>query len=303
MGAGAVGGWYGAKLAAAGNDVTFVARGAHLAALEKAGAVVIRGLEGEWRAPVEAVETPADAGSRIDLALLTVKARDHAAAMDLLYPVIETTGTGTLVLTLQNGIDLHESLYERFGPAALWGIARIGAGIAEPGVIEHTGLGDLIAGEPAGGASARTAGVARMFEEAGVSCVVSEAIRRELWTKLVWNAAFNSVGALGLCTVGECLERAPLRALLAEALREGLAVARAEGIDLPDEMAEAMLAFSATIGAVRTSMMQDRLRGAETEHELLGGSVVRRGRAHGVAAPVLETLTRLLAGTGPRPVS
>jgi len=295
LGAGGVGGYFGAKLAVAGNEVTFVARGAHLAALRAQGGIVVHGAHGEWRAAAEAVEEPADAGSKIDLALLAVKARDHAAAMDLLYPVVEPTGSGTTVLNLQNGIDLHESLYERFGPAVLWGSARIGAGIAAPGVIDHVALGDVVLGEPAGGASARAAGVARLFEAAGVGCTVSEEIRRDLWIKLTWNAAFNAVGALAGKTVGACVESPPLRALLVDAMREAIAVARAEGVDLPDETADAMLAFSAAIGAVKTSMLQDRLRGAATEHELLGGSVVRRGAAHGVAAPVLATLTRLLS--------
>jgi 2-dehydropantoate 2-reductase len=307
MGAGGVGGWYGAKLAAAGHHVAMVARGAHLAALQEAGAIVVREPDGrEWRAPVDAVEEPVDAGTKVDLALLAVKARDHAAAMDLLYPVVHPSGEGTLVLTLQNGIDLHESLLERFGGAALWGVARIGAGIAAPGVIEHVAMGELTIGEPKGGASTRIAAVARMFEAAGVPCQVSEDVRRDLWVKLAWNAAFNAVGALAGKTVGECLESEPLRAVIADGMREALAVASAEGVTLPampDTMIEAMLGFSASIGGVRTSMLQDRLRGAETEHDALSGAVARRGAAHGVATPVNATLTRLLAGLALRALS
>lgn len=302
VGPGGVGGYFGARLAQGGEEVVLAGRGAHGEALRKAGAVVVREPDGsEWKAPVRGVRSPSEAPPGVDLALLCVKARDHEAALADLAPVVDREGKGLVLLNLQNGIDLHERLLARFGPPVVWGIARIGSGVASPGVIDHMGEGHLIIGEPAGGASPRTAAIAARFERSGVRCRVSGSIRVDLWRKLLWNAAFNSMGGVTNLDVGECLARPALRSLLRDVMREVQAVARAEGVELPGDAIDAALTFSEGIPGVRTSMQQDRRRGVPMEYEILSGAVARRGEAHGVPTPLNQALTRLLEGLSQPP--
>ncbi len=285
MGSGGVGGYYGARLAQAGHEVVFVARGAHAEAIRRSGLRVKSELGDALVQPARVVEDPAQAGTA-DLVVVAVKLWDSETAARSLQPIV---GAQTTALSLQNGVDKDEVLAKALGRAhVIGGVTHIGAVIAEPGVIVHTGkLQRITLGELDGQSRPRLQAIVAALQGAQIEAVASDDIRRVTWEKFVFLTALSGLTALTRKPVGEVRAHPATRALLLEALRETSAVARAEGVALdpgvPDQQLKMMDGLAPGMLA---SMAQDLLRGRRLELEWLSGAVVRRGEARQVPTPV-----------------
>ncbi len=296
MGAGAVGGFYGAKLArAAGPDteVWLIARGEHLARIRAAG-LLVKSFEGDFRVHPAATDEPASLGPA-DLILNCVKTYDLEASCRLLASNI---GPETTLLTLQNGVEAPERAAALIGRRhLLGGIAYLGSRLAGPGLIEHTALGQLAIGELDGSMTPRLGRLQGLFGSCGIPCRLSPDIMLDMWKKLVWNVGFNAICALTRLTAQEVLAKAEGEGLVREAMAELVQVARARGTPLSLEAAERNIELTRRLGPITPSMAQDILRGKPTEIEEMNGAVVRLGVAAGVPTPVnrlLASLVRLI---------
>lgn len=296
-GTGAVGGYFGALLARGGHDVTFVARGATLAALQADGLTVELGTETLHLAPVRAVERPADA-PRPELILVCVKSYDSPAAGAALRPVVDAD---TIVLSLQNGVENEDVLARGLGvPPLMVALTRIGVAMTAPGRIVYSGRGTIVFGEPDGTESPRARRAADAFAAAGISHQLRTDVLVAAWEKLAWNAGFNAVTTLTRSTVGEALAAEGSRTLVVESMEEVDAVAIALGIPVRRTRTAAVLDDSASgLPDFETSMLQDLRRGRRLEHDALNGAVVRAARRAGVATPVNAALSALLARLDP----
>ncbi|WP_437646648.1 ketopantoate reductase family protein [Sorangium sp. So ce362] len=296
VGAGAVGGYFGARLALAGEDVTFVARGAHAEAMRSRG-LVIRTPSGELRTPPLRV-TPLD-GARgpFDLALIAVKWPSLPAVSAELPGLLAADG---LAAPLLNGLDSEDAVAREVGESrVIAAIAYMSAGLSGPGEI------DTLAPTRAGlapyrpGQEARVEAIAALLERAGIPVRRGSSYRAMLWEKMVWNAPFNAICALTGQRAGAAVER--MEDLARAAMLEVIAVARAEGAEISEATADAMIALTrAEFPLTEPSMLQDVRAGRATEVEILQGAVVERGRRAGVDTPVLRTLAALVRGLSPR---
>jgi 2-dehydropantoate 2-reductase len=293
MGSGGVGGYIGARLAAAGQDATFIARGAHLAAIREHGLALRSALGDVLIRPAQASDDPAAIGP-LDLVIFAVKLYDTEAAAAALEPLL---GPGTGVVTLQNGVDSCGVLARVIGPDhVIGGVAHIAAVIAEPGVIRHTGtMATFIFGELDGARSERVAALAAALQAAGVEHRVSADIQRDIWDKMAFLAPFAGLTALIRLPIGKVREDAETRAMLRDGLREACAVARAKGIALPDDFVERTLARCDRLPyEMKSSMLQDLERGRRLELPWLSGALVRLGRELGVPTPIHGLITAAL---------
>ncbi len=284
VGAGGVGGGYGAALAHAGADVTFIARGAHLAAMKKDGLRVESVRGNSHLQPTQATEHPAEVGP-VDYVLFCVKLWDVESAGAAIKPMI---GPDTAVITLQNGVDAHERLIPILGTRAVMpGVANISATIAEPGLIRQTGtVMRMVFGEPDGSRSPRAVALAEMCKKAGIDGVLSEAILTELWIKFVLLAANAGVMALTRLPVGKLRDDADANAMFGAAYEESAAVGRALGVALPADIVDRAFAFNRNAPPhLMASMAVDLLRGNRIELPWLSGKVVELGRKHNVPTP------------------
>ncbi len=284
VGAGGVGGGYGAALAQAGADVTFIARGAHLAALRQDGLRVESVRGNAHLKPVQATERPAEVGP-VDYVLFCVKLWDVESAGLAIKPMI---GSDTAVITLQNGVDAHERLIPILGARAVMpGVANISATIAGPGLIRQTGtVMRMVFGEPDGSRSPRAAAFAEMCGKAGIDGVLSEAILTDLWIKFVLLASNAGVMALTRLPVGKLRDDADINTMFRAAYEEVAAVGRALSVTLPTDIVERTLTFNRNAPPqLMASMAVDLLRGNRIELPWLSGKVVELGRKHNVPTP------------------
>ncbi len=297
LGAGAVGGYFGGRLAAGGHEVTLVARGANLDALRRNG-VTLQLPAGTCRPPgVRAVGSPADAPPA-DLVLVCVKSYDTPAVAAALRPAV---GPDTIVLSLQNGVENEAILAAALGlPPLLVGLTFIGVELVAPGVVHYTGRGEVVFGEPDGGESPRARRLADAFAAAGVPHQLRRDVTAVAWEKLAWNAAFNAVTTLTASTVGAALAHPGSRDLILGTMSETDAVATGLGVPVRRGRLARVLEESATeMPDFATSMLQDLRRGRRLEHDALNGAVVRGAARAGVAAPLNRTLVRLLGRLDP----
>jgi len=286
LGTGAVGGYFGGRLAQAGEDVAFVARGRQLAALREGG-LRIASPRGDFHLQrVNATDDPAEIGP-VDLVFFTVKlwSTDEAAAR--LGPLI---GPDTAVLSLQNGVEANDALARSVGREHLMGgVCYIAASLDGPGAVRQTGpMARLVFGEPLGRKTRRAeaflAACARA--KAWFDTELSPDIDRVIWEKFVFIVGLSAMTALTRRSIGPVRADPDTRAMLLDVLREAVAVGRAKGIDLPPDFAEQRLAFMDTLPPGMTSSMHHDLeRDSRIEVAWLSGAVVRLGRALGVAAP------------------
>ena len=294
MGSGGVGGYYGGMLARQGHEVTFVARGAHLAAMRERGLEVRVGGESLPVEPTRAVERPAEAGGEFDLVIFSVKTYDMTAAAEALRPVV---GPRTVILPLQNGVDAIDELSAVLGPEqVLGGTTQIGARILEPGVIERfSPFCEVTLGEPGGGVSERVQTIAAALAEVGVKAIASEDVQRALWEKFMLLAPLASLTSACVVPSGQVRE-VPEGAALFRALRaEVAAVGRAAGVNLPETSIEAVEQFFQNLPATHTTSMQRDFEGQRrVELEHLAGTVVRRGDALGVDTPKFDVVYAIL---------
>jgi 2-dehydropantoate 2-reductase len=289
MGSGGVGGYFGARLAASGEDVRFVARGAHLDAMRRDGLKIESKLGDLVVKPVRASVAPAELGPA-DLVVIAVKLGDTDSAIEAVRPLMRE---GTSVVSFQNGVGAIEALTRAFGPApVIGGVAQIAAEIAGPGHIRQTGtLARLVVGEPNGGSSARVETLVAAAKNAGIDVIASDDITRAIWEKFVFLASFSGVTTLARRPKGVILSDPDLRQLYADALTEAVAVARARGAALPVEHAERALKFTDGLPAeMKSSMFGDLERGNRLEVEYLSGAVARLGAETGVKTPVHQAI-------------
>jgi len=295
LGAGAVGSYYGAKLARSGIDVTLVARPLHVEAIERDG---LRVLEGgvEWRADVRAVPDIA-AASAADVVLVTVKTPDTTAAAAALARCVSPTAR---ILSLQNGVDNAGRIASVVANPVYAAVVYVGVQMDGPGRVRHTGRGDLVIGAPRavaalGDSEADLRAIAAMFEGAGILCPVDADIEAALWTKLTLNCAFNAISALGSSTYGRMAASPPVRSVMETVVREAVAVARAAGAPLDaDGLVAATWELAASMPDQYSSTAQDVQRGKATEIDALNGFVAMRGAELGVDAPVNRALHALV---------
>jgi 2-dehydropantoate 2-reductase len=289
IGAGGVGGPFGVALAKAGGDVTFVARGAHLAAMRTRGLKVL-GPRGDIHlAPTQATDEPATIGP-VDFVLFCVKLWDVESAGAVIRPLV---GPDTAVIPLQNGIDASDRLIPILGKdAVMGGVAHISATIAEPGVIRQTGgFMRLVFGELDGRSSSRGAALHSLCHSAGFDSVNSSEIQTAMWEKFVLLATNSSVVALTRLPFGKLRDDPEVFVLFERGVAEVAAVGRARGVDLPADIESRML------GATRNfppemlpSMAVDLMRGNKLELPWLAGKVVALGRELGVPTPTYDVM-------------
>lgn len=285
MGAGGTGGYFGAKLARSGADVTFVARGAHLAAIRERGLRVKSLVEGEWAVRARAVEAlhgmpPAD------LVLFCVKSFDTEHAAKVIRPVV---GQDTGVLPVQNGVDHVDRLARLLGSEhVLGGVAQVFATIEAPGVIAHSLLGRLIFGEMDGRESPRARAFLDACERASIPAELSPHIRRALWQKYVFIAAQAGMTALTRCPVGAIRSVPEPRRMYRLILEEMAQLARAAGAGLDEHVVETVMKMlDAQAPHVYTSLYHDLTHGKRLELEALHGHAVRLGERHAIPTPML----------------
>lgn len=285
MGSGGVGGYFGAYLARAGHDVTFVARGAHLEAIRRSG-LRLEGPRGDIAlAPGGATDDPATLKGPADVILFTVKLYDTESAGRLIRPVI---GPETMVVNLQNGVDGPDRLAAVVGDGAvLGGAAYVSALIAEPGVVRYTSdMSRIVFGELDGRASQRSVAFRDACREAGFDADVTDDIRATLWNKFVLLATNAGLTTLLRKPAGEVYTDPEIMALAQAMMREVEAVARAEGINVAPDAVERAVALSRSFPpGMYASMYHDLDRGRPIEVASLSGLVARRGAALGVAVP------------------
>lgn len=293
VGAGGVGGYFGARLAAAGADVALIARGAHLASI-RANGLVVESQLGNLRQKIRAEADPAAIGPA-DIVLLAVKMWDVESTVAQIKPLV---GPETHIVTLQNGIDSPRMLAAAFGAArVLGGVAHIATTIAAPGTIRHTGALARISLGAFGDRENKTAAAfVEQAKAAGIDAVHSLDIAQTIWLKFVFLSAFSAVTAATRLSKGALWPIDETRELVATLVAEAIAVARAEKIDLPADALDKTLAqIGALPDGMKASMLHDLERGAKLELPWLSGTVVRLARGHGLAAPAHAALLAVLA--------
>jgi 2-dehydropantoate 2-reductase len=285
MATGGVGGYFGARLAAAGEDVHFIARGAHLAAL-RADGLKLKSANGDLHLrPVAATDDPAMIGA-VDIVLFAVKQYDTVSAATAIVPLI---GASTAVISLQNGMDRSDPLRAILGGAhVMGGVAYItGAEVASPGVITHVGsVARLIFGEFGGSASPRAERFLDACTGAGIDATLSTDVAKEMWAKFALLSAFGGVSSVLRKPIGAIVGDPDTRKLLTDAIAETVVVAKANGVDLgADYMARQQSLVAKMLPQTRSSMQIDLEHRRRLELEWLSGAVARFGDEAGVPTP------------------
>ena len=285
IGSGGTGGYFGGLLARAREEVTFIARGAHLEALCMRGLTVKSRLAGTFTLPVRATDTPYEVGP-VDLILFCVKTYHTDTAAESIRPLI---GAETMLLSLQNGVDNAERIAQIAGHnSGLGAVGYVVSAIEAPGVIAQTaGPGKIILGELAGGTSVRIERLHSVLQGAEIAAEVHPNVRIAIWQKFLFICAFSGVTALTRVPIGPILTDQVTHALFRGTLEEVEAVARTGGIELPKDCVERALATAAAVEPWgRGSLFHDLTHGLRLELEALNGEVVRRGREHDIQTPL-----------------
>ncbi|MCC7016221.1 MAG: 2-dehydropantoate 2-reductase [Rhodospirillales bacterium] len=293
VGTGGIGGYFGARLKAAGESVAFLARGAHLAAMRRDG-LRLKSALGDLRVyPVEASEDARAIGP-VDFAVVAGKLYDTDAAAEACRALI---GPNTSVVSLQNGVTAVDTLAKAVGAERVFGgVAYIMATIEEPGTIVHTGtMARLVLGELQGGTSARVAALASSFRRAGVEIEENPDISAAIWTKFAFLAPLSGITALTRTTAGPIRQDPGARGLFKKAIAETVALARARKVTLPPDATERAMAFLDGLPAdMGSSMLYDLRHGKRLELPWLSGAVARLGREADVPTPTHDFIVAAL---------
>lgn len=294
MGSGGVGGYFGARLAAGGADVHFVARGAHLDAMRSQGLTIEGGPSPLHLSRVQATSDPSSIGPA-DFVLMGVKLWDTADAIEQIKPIV---GPQTTVISFQNGVLKDRYLIEAFGaPRIMGGVGYVATTIDRPGVIRQTGpMQRLLFGELDGKSSDRGQRLLDACLKGGIAAQLSPDIRREIWQKYVFLVGLSGTTTTIRKPIGPIRENPQTRAFLLDVMREVVAVARAQGIDLPSDYAEQRLVLADDVAHDMTSSMHHDLeRGNRLEVRWLSGGVVELGAAVNVPTPLNRAIADILA--------
>jgi 2-dehydropantoate 2-reductase len=284
MGAGAVGCYYGAMLARAGNKVTLIGRPQHVDAVKRSG-LRLQTVDFDQALQLEASTEP-DAVRGAQLVLFTVKSTDTEAAGKALAPHLERD---TPIVTLQNGVDNAERLAATLGREVIPAVVYAAVEMAGAGHVRHHGRGELVIGRGAGSEA-----IADTFRAASVPIEISDNVAGALWAKLIVNCAYNALSAITQLPYGRLVQSAGVPAVMQDVVEECLAVAEAARVNVPGDMHEATRRIAQTMPGQYSSTAQDLARGKKTEIDHLNGFVVRKGEALGVPAPVNRVLLALV---------
>ncbi len=294
IGSGGVGGYFGARLARGGADVTFLARGAHLAALRAHGIAVEGGPETIAVNPVRATDDPATIGAA-DLVLFAVKLWDTEAVLKQIRPVM---GPATSIISFQNGVLKDSYLRAQYDPSQIMGgVGYVATTIDRPGVIRQTGpMQRLIFGEFDGQRSARGEAFLKACLAGGINAELSPDIRREIWQKYVFLVGLSATTTTIRVPIGPIRGNPQTRNFLLDIMKEVVAVGRAHGVDLPENYAEHRLALADDVAPDMTSSMHhDLQRGNRLEVRWLSGGVVELGKQVSVPTPLNRAVADILA--------
>ncbi len=292
VGAGSVGGFFGAHLAKAKADysLSFLLRPKTLAAVQARG-LTIRSATGTFTVHPQASSDPRALPSP-DLVILSVKAYDLDEVMAQLAPVLTDR---TVVLTLQNGVDTEDRLLARLKrDAVVGGVAYIYSKIVEPGVIDHYKKGAVAIGELSGVETPRLLAIRDVFAAAGIPCQLTKDVRRTKWEKMCWNCVFNPLTVLIDDKVAKAIDQPELLRVVHRIVNEIVAVAAASGVALPADMADRVVKWTQEIRDIHTSMYDDWKAGRPTEIDYLNGMMSAMGASLGVPTPVNDTMTALI---------
>ena len=297
IGAGAVGGYYGAMLARSGQQVSFVARGAHLEAIRERGLRIESESVGSFTVTAAAESDAARIGP-VDLVLFTVKTYDNATALQQIPPLLRED---TIVLTLQNGVDSAGEVAAVAGERrTIAGAAYIATAVEAPGLIRQTGshrrivFGECFGDVPAA-ASARVRAIEQVMKAADIHAEAVADVRVPIWEKFVYLAPFAAFTGAARLPIGPIWTDPDGRASFLAAVEEVAAVARASGVAVAPDLRQRIEDYTATIPpATRSSLLIDLSQGKRIEIESLAGSVVRRGAALGLPTPRMAALYAVL---------
>lgn len=283
-GTGAVGGYFGGRLAQAGNNVTFIARGKHLEAIKNKG-LQVKSIKGDFTVyPAKATDNLYEVGEP-DLILIAVKAGQVADAARALKSYV---GVNTTILPLQNGISAPEHLIDAFGKhKVLGGLCKIFSQIEDYGIINHSGYEpSIVFGELDNDRSERAMAIFNLFKEAGIEALIPEDIIVEMWKKYLFICTTSSVGAISRSTFGEMRGTDETREIMKKVLTELYSVGKKMGINLPDNIVDKTLTFIDSLPDDATASMQrDIMAGRPSELEEQTGAIVRLGKKMKVPTP------------------
>ena len=292
VGAGGVGGYYGARLASVGTEVGLIARGKHLAAIRERG-LRVRADDGDFTVRVAASDDPAEIGP-CDAVLFCVKSYDTDQAAALLGPLLKPE---TGVVSLQNGVDNEERIAAQIGREhVLGGASFILVHIAEPGIVEQVGsVRRVIFGELDGSRGERVTRLLTEFRKAEIDTDLADDIRVVLWDKFAYLCALAGLTAITRLPIDKLLAVPQTRNLFREVVREVALVARAEGVELADDIVDQKTAFAEALGPDSfSSLHHDLVTGHRLELDALHGELTRRAARHGILVPASEMIYSLL---------
>jgi len=284
MGAGSVGCFFGAMLARAGFPVTLIGRPVHVDAVNQHGLL----LEAKQFTEHVAMKAVTDVSGVKDarLVLFCVKSTDSESAAREIAPHL---ASDAVILTLQNGAESPELLRQLLPQRVIPAVVYVATEMAGPGHVKHHGRGELVIGN-----APESADIQQWFQAAGVPVEVSPNVMGPLWAKLIINCAYNALSAIAQKMYGEMVQVDGIPALMEAVVTECLAVARAEGIEVPGDMHETVRNLASTMATQYSSTAQDLARGKKTEIDYLNGYVCRLGKQHGIPTPVNQTLLTLV---------
>ena len=290
FGTGGVGGYFGGRLAQSGQDVTFIARGAHLQAIREAG-LNVESMDGNFIVqPANVTDDPKSIGGA-DLILLTTKAWQLNDAVQQMKPMI---AENTVILPLLNGMEHMDTLLAHFGTEhVIGGFCRISAYIGGPGIIRHVGVKPYIAyGEWGNSTSERIQSIHALFSSiTGIVAEIPADIQTAMWEKFIFIAGTSGVGAYTRKTIGEYRSNPETRAMLQHAIQETSAIAYAKGVNLAPDFADSTMKRIDTIDpSITASMQKDMMAGKPSELNEQTGAVIRMGKALGVLTPTHEKI-------------
>ncbi|HUO08229.1 MAG TPA: 2-dehydropantoate 2-reductase [Phycisphaerae bacterium] len=297
VGTGAVGGYYGGRLAQGGEDVRFLLRSDYAAVKERG--LEVRSCDGDFHLSADRVKVYRDVremgrGRGVDLVIVALKTTSEGLYGELIGPLV---GEGTVILSIQNGLGTDERLAELFGAErVIGGLAFVCINRIGPGVIHHMSHGQVKIGEFGAGRSVRTEQIARMFVRCGVKCEVLESLKKGRWEKLIWNIPFNGLGAVMDLTTDRLIASVEGRKLIGDLMGEVMAAGRADGVTFgisTEDMISRQIRSTEGMGAYRSSMQIDRQEGRALEVEAILGEPLRRGREKGVEMPRLAALCEM----------
>ncbi|MCX5842294.1 MAG: 2-dehydropantoate 2-reductase [Deltaproteobacteria bacterium] len=287
MGTGGVGGYYGGLLARSGQDVTVIARGAHLRAIREQG-LKVKSVHGDFTvSPAKATDTPAEVGP-MDMILFATKTYQTDEAAQLIKPLV---AQNTVVVSLQNGIDSADRIGRVVGMEhMLGGVTWLSAAVEAPGLIgQYSQFRRIALGEFSGETTPRLKAAFDALQATGATVEVSDVILKVLWTKFVFIAPVMAMGSLTRVTFGEYRNVPEARTVLTNAISEVAAVANAKGVTLDKDVVDTTLAFiDSSAPGIKPSMQRDVESGKPSELEAMIGAVVRLGAEHNVPTPAMK---------------